>query len=84
MPIGDNINIGMGLAVKLLFHSLTPVPRIKGEKHIQFDLMRKTRSTFLSAWESSPIGIKEGSMFSLNMAKITITPCPSKQKMRGA
>ncbi len=78
MPIGHIV--GMGLAIELLFHFLTAVPCIKGKKHIQYDLMRKSRSTFLSARESSPIGIKEGSTLSLSMAKITITSCPTQQK----
>jgi hypothetical protein len=83
LPWGPTLirdSVGMGVTVKLLFHSLTAVPRIKGEKHIQFDLMRKPRGAFLSAWESSPTGIKEGSMFSSSMAKITITSCPTQQK----
>jgi hypothetical protein len=51
--------------------------------------MRKPRSMFWSAWESSPIGIKKGSAFLLSMAKITVTLCPTQQKwfnlmMRGA
>jgi hypothetical protein len=46
MPLTDPV--GMGLAVELLFHSLTATPRIKGESHIQFDSMRRPRSTFTS------------------------------------
>jgi hypothetical protein len=85
--MGDSV--GMGPAVKLLFYSVSAIPHIKGEKHIQFDSMRKPRGTFSLAWESSPMGIREGSTFSSNMAKITITSCPTQQKwfnlmMRGA
>ena len=87
MPIADTV--GMGLAVELLFHSLTAVPRIKGQSHIQFDSMRRPRATFSSAWESSPMGIRENSTFSTSAAKVTITSCPTQQKwfglmMRGA
>jgi hypothetical protein len=87
MPLIDTV--GMGLAVELLFHSLNAVPRIKGKSHIQFDSMRQPRATFTLAWESSPIGIQEGSTFTLNMARVTITSCPTQQKwfermMRGA
>jgi hypothetical protein len=87
MPLTDPV--GMGLAVDLLFHSLNAMPRIKGESHIQFDSMRQPRATFTSAWESSPIGIQEGSTFTLNTARVTLTSCPSQQKwfermMRGA
>ena len=81
--------VGMGLAVELLFHSFTAKPRIKGESHIQFDSMRRPRATFTLAWESSPIGIQEGSTFTLNTARVTVTSCPSQQgwfdrMMRGA
>ena len=87
MPLTDPV--GMGLAVELLFHSLTAKPRIKGESHIQFDSMRRPRATFTSAWESSPIGVQEGSTFTLNTARVTVTLCPSQQgwfdrMMRGA
>jgi hypothetical protein len=81
MPISDGV--GMGLAIELLFHSLTAVPHIKGESHIQFNSMRRPRATFTSAWESSPMGTKEGSSFSSSMTKITITSCPSQQKWFG-
>jgi hypothetical protein len=69
--------VGMGLAVELLFHSLNAVPHIRGGSQIQFDSMRRPRATFTSAWESSPISIQEGSTFTLNMARVTITSCPS-------
>ena len=87
MPLTDPV--GMGLAVELSFHSLTAKLRIKGESHIQFDSMRRPRATFTSAWESSPIGIQEGSTFTLNTARVTVTSCPSQQgwfdrMMRGA
>ena len=87
MPLADMV--GMGLAVELLFHSLTAVPRIKGQSHIQFDSIRKQRSAFTSAWESSLLGIHENSTFSTSATKVTITSCPTEQKwfglmMRGA
>jgi hypothetical protein len=88
-PMALTDTVGMGLAVELLFHSLNAVPCIKGESHIQFDSMRRPRATFTSAWESSPIGIQEGSTFTSNTARVTLTSCPSQQKwfgkmMRGA
>ncbi len=87
MPMADTV--GMGLAVKLLFHFLNAMPCIKGESHIQLDSMRQPRATFTLAWESSPIGIQEGSTFTSNTARVTITSCSSQQKwfkrmMRGA
>ncbi len=73
-------SIGMGLAVELLFHLLTTVPCIRGELHIQFDSMQRPRATFTSAWESLPVGTREGSILSSSMAKFTITLCPFQQK----
>ena len=61
MPLADRV--GMGIATDLLLHSLTARPRMKGERFIQFDSMRRPRSTFSLAWESSPAGIEEGSTF---------------------
>ena len=52
MPMGDSV--GMGMAVEMLMHSAVAEPRLKDQKFIQFDTMRKLRSTFTSAWESSP------------------------------
>ncbi len=55
--------VGMDVAVELLFQSLNAVPCIKGESHIQFDSMRRPRTTFTPAWESSPLGIQESFLF---------------------
>lgn len=53
---------------------------MKDQKFIQFDSMRKLRSVFTLAWESSPRGISEGSTFASGNAKVTITPCPTQQQ----
>jgi len=87
MPMRDNV--GMGLAVELLQHLVTARPRLRGENFIQFDSMRRPRGTYLSAWESSPLGISEGSTFSSGAAKVTVSSCPTQQRwfgmfMRGA
>jgi hypothetical protein len=81
--------MGMGLAVSILFNSLTAMPCLKGESHIQFDSMRRPRATYTLAWESSPKEVQEGSTISTGMTKATLTSCPSQQKwfnlmMRGA
>ena len=55
MPCADNL--GMGMAVDMLFNSITARPKLKGEKHIQFDSMQCSWSTFSVAWELSPAGI---------------------------
>ena len=87
MPLEDKV--GMGIAVDLLLHSLTAKPRLKGEKFIQFDTMRRPRATFSRGWESSPAGIAEGATFTMGTARVTVTSCPTQQPwfglfMRGA
>ena len=82
-------NVGMSLAVELLMHSMISRPRLKGERFIQFDSMRRPRVTFTAAWESSPVGISEGSTFTMGAARVTATACPTQQRwfgmfMRGA
>jgi hypothetical protein len=61
MPCADDLV--MGMAVDMLFNLLMAKPCLKGEKHIQFDLMRRPKATFTSAWESSPGEIREGATF---------------------
>jgi hypothetical protein len=87
MPMSDSV--GMGMAVALLFNSLSAIPRLKGETHIQFDLMRRPRATCTAAWESSPTGIREGATISTGMTRATLTSCLTQQKwfylmLRGA
>jgi len=47
MPMEDQV--GMAVAVSLLFNSLTAKPRLSGESHIQFYSMRRPRATHTSA-----------------------------------
>ncbi len=65
MPIADQV--GMEIAVNMLFNSLTSKPHVDGQAFIQFDLMHCPRATLTSAWESSPTGIEKGSTFSLGL-----------------
>ena len=53
--LGDDV--GMVVAVDMLLHSLTAKPRLKGERFVQFDSVRKVQGTFTLAWESSPTGL---------------------------
>jgi hypothetical protein len=75
MPCGDEL--GMGMAVDMLFNSLTAKPCLEGEKHIQFNSMRRPRAMFTSLWESSPGGIMEGATFATGAIKVTVTSCPT-------
>ena len=78
MPCADNL--GMGMAVDMLFNSITARPKLKGEKHIQFDSMQCSWSTFSVAWELSPAGIREGATFATGAMKVTVTSCPTQQR----
>jgi hypothetical protein len=72
--------VGMSTAVDMLFNSITAKPRLKGEHHIQFESMRRVRSTFTKLWESSAQGIQEGSAFASGFGKATLTTCPTQQE----
>jgi hypothetical protein len=56
--------MGMSIAVDMLFNAMTATPRLQGETHIQFELMRQVLATFTKTWISSPKGIAEGASFS--------------------
>ena len=66
-PLEDSV--GMGVAVDLLMKSIRSKGRI-GE-YIQFDTMRKARSTFTMAWTSSPIGVLESKTFAATCNHLT-------------
>ena len=81
MPMKDVV--GMSTAVDMLFNSITAKPRLKGEHHIQFESMRRVRSTFTKSWESSAQGIQEGSAFASGFGKANLTTCPTQQEWFG-
>jgi hypothetical protein len=73
-PVEDTV--GMGLAVDLLLKSIRAKGRIG--KYIQFDTMRKGRSTFTMAWHSSPTGVLESKTFANSNLRVRSTSCPSQ------
>lgn len=77
-PMAISDPVGMSLAVEMLFHSVSAKGRIK--EHIQFDTMRKGRSTFSRSWDSSPSGVAEGAAFSKGTGKVRLTSCPSQSQ----
>lgn len=81
MPTKDPV--GMGLAVEMLFLSVTARPRLRDQEFIQFDTMRKPRGTFSQLWISLPKGIAEGSAFAGGFAKNKATQCPSQSEWFG-
>jgi len=74
MPLKDSV--GMGLAVEMVDLSLVANGRFNKDDSIQYNTMRKPRATYSKLWESSPMGIAEGSSFSKGMNKSTLTSCP--------
>ena len=74
MPFKDDT--GMGLAVEMEYYSMTAKGRIT--EHIQWDSVRKPRSTFTKCFQSSREGIKEGFAFGSGIAKSTFTSCPTQ------
>jgi hypothetical protein len=81
MPLADPV--GMGMAIDVLFNLLTAKPRLKGESHIQFNLMRWPCAMFTLVWDSSPAGIDKGATFTTGGMNVTITMCPTQQKWFG-
>ena len=74
MPMKDEI--GMGLGIEMNYLSMTAKGRI--DPWIQWDAVRKPRSTFSKCWQSSPLGIAEGFSFMGGMGKSSYTSCPSQ------
>jgi hypothetical protein len=76
-PLSDTV--GMSIAVDMLFNGMTATPRLWGETHIQFKLMRRVRAMFTKAWFSSPQEISEGASFSSGFGKTIWMSCPTEQ-----
>lgn len=75
-PLEDQV--GMGAAVDMLQKSLTARGRI--QDHIQFDAMRKVRSTYSKNYESSPMGVEEGFCFSKGTGRVRPSGCPTQSE----
>jgi hypothetical protein len=54
-PLSDTV--GMSIAVDMLFNAMMATPKLWGETHIQFKMMRQVHTTFTKTWISSPQGI---------------------------
>lgn len=65
----------------MMQRSLTGKGRIG--RYIQFDTMRKVRSTFSKSWESSPAGVAEGASFAKGTGKIRLSSCPMQSEWFG-
>ena len=70
--------VGMGLAVDMQLKSITAKGRIR--EHVQFATLRRLRATYTKNWESSPLGVAEGSSFSRGAGRVRPTSCPSQSE----
>ena len=69
---------GMGLVVEMLVKSYTAKGRISD--YVQFETLRKLRSTYAKVFESSPAGAREGSSFAKGTGRVRPTSCPSQSE----
>ena len=76
LPLCDNA--GMGTAVEMLYESITTAGVIDAAGFIQFDTMRKLRSTFTLGYATSPEGLTEFSSISKGFGKMSLTKCPTQ------
>ena len=76
MPLSDTI--GMGVMVDMLHKSVTAEGRIR--PHVQFDTIRKERSTISKVYASSPKGIGEVSSFAKGAGRVRPTSCPTQSE----
>ena len=75
-PLADSC--GMGLVVEMLVKSYTAVGRIT--EFVQFETIRRLRSTYTKVFESSPAGASEGSSFARGTGRVRPTSCPSQSE----
>jgi len=68
--------VGMSLAIDELHYSVTGRGRISD--HVQFDTIRKLRSSYTKMWESSPRGVLEGASFAKGTGRVRPTECPAQ------
>jgi hypothetical protein len=55
--------VGMSIAVDMLYNSLVSIPRLQGESHIQFELMRRIKLSTLACGYHLPKGLPKGGCF---------------------
>ena len=75
-PLEDSC--GMGLVVEMLVESYTAIGRITD--FVQFETIRRLRSTYTKVFESSPAGASKGSSFARGTGRVRPTSCPSQSE----
>lgn len=76
LPVCDNA--GMSVAVEMLYESITAEGVVDSEGYIQFDTMRKLRSTYTLGYATSLAGLAEFSSFSKGFGMMSLTKCPTQ------
>lgn len=76
MPMEDTV--GMGVAVEMLLKSLHARGKIK--EWVQFDTLRRVRSSYTKAYDSSPAGVNEGASFARGTSRVRPTSCPTQSE----
>lgn len=76
MPVADEV--GMGLAVEMVYRSLVARGRINKNRHIQYQLLRKMRGTSTRLYQSSPEGIAGKGSIGTGLKKVSLTNCPTQ------
>lgn len=72
-PFPDYDCVGMGTAVDMLVKSLYSKGR--NQDHVQFDTLRQVRSSATVSYQSSAVGMREGSAFSRGTGSVRPTNC---------
>lgn len=76
MPIEDTF--GMSLAVEMVNRSLVAKGRINKGGFIQWESLRKMRSSATRVYEASIYGVNEMNSFSKGTGRIKLTTCPTQ------
>lgn len=69
---------GMGVAVEMLYESISAEGINNPDGSIQFDTMRKIRPTYTLGYTTSPEGLIEFMSVSKGMGKMSLTKCPTQ------
>lgn len=76
MPMEDTV--GMSVLVEMQMKSLHARGRIKD--YVQFDTLRRLRSSYTKAYDSSPLAVGEGASFSQGTGRVRPTSCPTQSE----
>ena len=69
---------GMGVAVEMLYESISAEGVNNPDGSIQFDTMRKIRPTYTLGYATSPEGLNEFMSVSKGLGKMSLTKCPTQ------